>query len=96
MTKSIFTKVFDSEAYDVPHTARFRWFIRTLEHCLPLYAATGDVINGGRPHHHHRASQQVQRHTPFFERCPDYLNDTDSNRITDLRSGEEVAHINIH
>ncbi|OAV72010.1 hypothetical protein Barb4_00206 [Bacteroidales bacterium Barb4] len=26
VTKSIFTKVFDSEAYDVPHTARFRWF----------------------------------------------------------------------
>ncbi|OAV68342.1 hypothetical protein Barb6XT_01061 [Bacteroidales bacterium Barb6XT] len=25
-TKSIFVKVFDREAYDKPHTARFRWF----------------------------------------------------------------------
>ncbi|OAV71098.1 hypothetical protein Barb4_00894 [Bacteroidales bacterium Barb4] len=54
VTKSIFVKVFGSEAYDKPHIARFRWFNSEgesgiMEHCLPLYAAAGDVR---MPHPH--------------------------------------------
>ncbi|OAV68112.1 hypothetical protein Barb4_02194 [Bacteroidales bacterium Barb4] len=32
VTRSIFTKVFDPETYDKPHTARFRWFNRKGEY----------------------------------------------------------------